>query len=162
MALTAIEKVIFLKELPLFQQLSLEQLLLVAAHCDEERHPEGTYVFQTGDQGGALYIIVNGIISIEKEQRHQTVQMATLGNGAYFGETTLLTETEYDTNARAIQNAHLVKLSGKPIMALGRQYPDLPLKLINALSAKLRMLTKDIAEHTRARPNQIHRLLDRM
>lgn len=60
MALSTIEKVLFLKSVPLFDQIPSEQLVKVAQIAREvEFEPEEVFIHQ-GEQGDCLYIIVEG------------------------------------------------------------------------------------------------------
>ena len=67
--LSAIEKVIFLKEVPFFQGMTVEQLRVLANVCEEESFPVEARLFNEGDPGGALYIVVSGRVGIEQEKR---------------------------------------------------------------------------------------------
>jgi CRP-like cAMP-binding protein len=46
------------------------------------------------------------------------------------------------------------------LIALARQYPELSLELIQVLSQRLSESNNRIAELTRARPRELHRLFD--
>jgi CRP-like cAMP-binding protein len=54
----------------------------------------------------------------------------------------------------------VLRLGREPLIALARQYPELSLELINVLSASLRTAHERIAELTRTKPRELHKLYD--
>ncbi len=159
--LSTIEKVIFLKEVPFFHGLTIEQVSLLAASCEEELYPAESHVFHQGDPGGILYVIVSGKVAVEQAHRRgHSARIATLGPSAYFGEVSLFGDTERNASVQALQDTLLLKLRREPVAALVQQHPDLSLAFIQALSDQLRGLNEQLAQLTRTRPREIHKLLD--
>jgi CRP-like cAMP-binding protein len=152
--LSAIEKVIFLKEVPFFQGMTVEQLRVLADVCEEEFTPVGARLFVEGDPGGVLYVVVSGRVGIEQEKRPGSfARLATVEAGSYLGET---------DSAIAIRDTLALRLRREPLIALARRYPDLSLELINVLSVRLREANDRIAELTRTRPRELHKLYDQL
>jgi hypothetical protein len=159
--LSAIEKIIFLKEVPFFQDMAIDQLRVLANVCEEELFEEDTQIFGVGDPGGVLYVVVNGRVGIEQEKRTGSVaRLATIEAHSYFGEMNLFDGSPRTTSAVAIQDTLTLRLCREPLIALARQYPELSLNLINVLSQRLREASDRIAELTRTRPRELHKLFD--
>ena len=159
--LSVIEKIIFLKEVPFFKGMTIEQLKILANVCEEEVFERETRIFNTGDPGGILYVVVNGRVGIEQEKRKGS--FARLGNieaHSYFGEMNLFDNSPRSTSALAIQDTLTLRLRREPLIALARQHPDLSLELINVLSQRLRETNDRIAELTKTRPRELHKLFD--
>jgi CRP-like cAMP-binding protein len=53
-----------------------------------------------------------------------------------------------------------LRLRREPLIALARQHPDLSLALINVLSQGLRDANDRIADLTRSKPKELHKLYD--
>ena len=117
-----------------------------------------------GDPGGALYVVVDGKVAIEREaqRRGSSVRLATLGPRAYFGEMNLFNESPRSETAIALQETHILRVRREPIVALCRQQPDLALALINVLSQRLAETTDQIAGLSRTRPRELHQFFDRL
>lgn len=161
--LSAIEKVIFLKEVPFFQGMTVDQLRVLANVCEEEFFPAEARLFSEGDPGGTLYVVVSGRIAIEQEKRKGSLaRLATVEAHAYFGETDFFDNNCRSISASAIQDTLTLKLRREPLLALARQHPDLSLELINVLSERLRDANNRIAELTRAHPEKLHKLFDQL
>ena len=162
--LSAIEKLIFLKDVVFFRGLSINQLKTLATICEEELHPEGTLITEEEAPGGTLYVIVSGRVSIEHRNKAQgtSAVIATLERGAYFGETTLFDRSPHQTAAIAQQDTLTLKLSYDPVMALIKQYPELSLHLVRVLSRRLRETEEQIAEVSRRRSRTMHKLYDKL
>lgn len=158
-----IEKVIFLKEVPFFQAMTVEQLRVLASVCEEEFFPAGTRLFVEGDPGGALYVVASGRVGIEQEKRKGSfVRLATIESHSYLGETDFFDNNCRTNSAIAIQDTLTLRLRREPLIALARQYPDLSLELINVLSVRLREVNDRMAELTRAHPQKLHKLYDQL
>lgn len=161
--LSAIEKVIFLKEVPFFQGMTVDQLRVLANVCEEEFFCADARLFEEGDPGGVLYVIVSGRVGIEQEKRRgSTVRLATVEAHSYLGETDFFDNNCRTNSAIAVQDTLALKLRREPLIALARQHPDLSLELINVLSVRLREANERIAELTRARPRELHKLYDQL
>jgi hypothetical protein len=161
--LSTVERVIFLKGIPFFQDMTMEQLKVLAAICEETSYASNRHVFQKGDNGGTLYVIVSGQVGIEREKRKGVVvRVETLGPRAYFGEVNLFDDSRYSASAIALQDTLILQLNREPLIALARQNPDMSLKLINVLSQRLRMVNNRISELTRTQPRQLLRLFDEL
>ena len=161
--LSAIEKIIFLKEVHFFQGMTVEQLRALANVCEEEFFPTQTRLFNQGDPGGTLYIVVSGRVGIEQEKRKGSfARLATVEAHSYLGETDFFDNNIRSHSAIAIQDTLTLRLRREPLIALARQHPDLALELINVLSTRLREANDRIAELTRTHPRELHRLYDQL
>ena len=76
---------------PLFDTVPAEQRAEILARFDPLRVESGQAVVRQGERAGGLYLIVLGAVEVVRDlgDRRATV-LATLGEGAYFGEMSLL------------------------------------------------------------------------
>lgn len=158
---TTVERVMFLKDILFFQNFSIEQLRALASICVERHYNQQAAIFQKGEQGDTLYIIVRGQVAIEQEKRRGVhVRTATLAGGSYFGEMQLFNQGIHNDSARALDNTLILQLASEPVIALARQSPDISLSLIHVLSQHLYEANNRISELTRTRPRELLRLFD--
>ena len=161
--LSQVERIVFLKGVPFFTGLSINQLHILSAVCDEEQFPLGTQIFDEGDPGGTFYIVTSGRVGIEQEKRKDSfARIATLDAPAYLGEAEFFDNNRHTTSALAIQDTGTLRLRRNPLIALARQHPDLSLELINVLSARLRQANERIVELTQVHPRELHKLYDQL
>ena len=83
--LTALQKV------EIFSVLSVEQIETLCGAMSQAKFDEGEYVFEQGDDGDAFYIITEGqAVVLRNEPGEEVEELATLGEGAFFGERALI------------------------------------------------------------------------
>jgi CRP-like cAMP-binding protein len=99
---------------PLFAGLSSEaleslvqRLQLVHLGCDE-------VLFHEGDPGDALYVIVEGEVSVQAEGPPR-VEMARLGAGSFIGEVALMTDQPRSATVTATSDAELLRIDRKTL-----------------------------------------------
>ena len=113
-----------------------EALSLIAHTTTEETHATGTKLFQYGDPGDKLFILIEGKVRISREVAGMGEEaLAVLGPGEVFGEMSLLDEgTAFGRRVRACTSAAACSSSPKRRsrrLALPAQGPRLrsPLEL---------------------------------
>lgn len=157
--LSTIDRIIFLKEVPFFQGMTIDQLKVLAALCEEKFLEKDARIFKNGDPGGVLYVVVNGRVGIEQEKRAGSfARLADVDAYSYFGETNFFDNSQRSTSAVAIRDTLTLQLRREPLIELARQNPNLALDLINVLSERLRQNADRITELTRSQPRQLDKL----
>jgi CRP-like cAMP-binding protein len=163
LALSAVERAIFLKQVPFFADMSVDQLRTLAGIAEEHHFDEGDVVVAAGEPGDALYVVVTGRVGIEREPKEGRVQrLDTLATRQYFGDRTIFDGAPHDNRAVALDRVHLLAIRRRPLLALLRRAPDLSLSLVTLLSSRLREADDRLARRTRAKPDQVMRLYDRL
>jgi CRP-like cAMP-binding protein len=160
--LSIIDRIIFLKEVPFFQGMTIDQLKILAALCEEKFFEKNEHIFNNGDPGGALYVVVNGRVGIEQEKRAGSfARLADVDAYSYFGEANFFDNSPRSTSAIAARDTLILQLRREPVIELTRQNPNLALELINVLSTRLRENNERLAELTRAQPRQLDKLYNK-
>lgn len=90
-----------LKKVDLFAGLKPEAIALISKVATEETHALGTKIFQHGDAGDKLYLILEGQVRISRDVPGMGEEaLAVLGPGQVFGEMALLDESPRSADAR--------------------------------------------------------------
>ena len=162
--LSAIERVIFLKEVPFFESMTIEQLRGLAGASEERAYDEDAQVFAEGDPGDALYVVVRGRVGIERAgvRAGAVVRLATLSSRQYFGEMSIFDGAPRSASAVALEPTLLLSLRRAPLLALARENPDLSLALIQVLSQRLRETNRQISAGSKGRSRQLEKLYDKL
>jgi tetratricopeptide (TPR) repeat protein len=88
-----------LKRLPIFQDLSLDEMKAFYNICEHIFYPKGEIIIEQGRQGEALIIVIQGSIRVSKvEGPNQETVLATLAQGNSVGEMSLIDDAP--TSAR--------------------------------------------------------------
>ncbi|MEJ2207758.1 MAG: Npt1/Npt2 family nucleotide transporter [Anaerolineae bacterium] len=161
--LSVVEKAIFLKQIPFFAAMTVDQLRTLAGIVEEQYYEEGDVVFAEGEPGEALYVVVSGRVGIEREPKQGRVQrLETLTARQYFGEQTIFDGAPNENRAVAVGRVHLLSIRREPLLALIRRSPDLSMSLVMVLSQRLREADSKLAARTRVKPDQVMKLYDRL
>jgi hypothetical protein len=156
--LSSIERIMFLQAVPFFQGMTIEQLRVVAAACEEASFAQGTAIITEGQPAGALYVIVQGQVEIAYTPASALpddapTRLATLEAHAHIGEMSLFDNQPASASALALTDTHVLKLHHRQVQHLCRHYPDLSLALIHVLSQRLREANQRISELSSQAPS---------
>lgn len=94
---------------PLFAGLESETLQALVENLSLIALERGEHLFREGDPGDALYVIVEGEVSVQAEGPPR-VEMTRLGPGAFIGEVALLTDQAHTATVTALVNAELLRI----------------------------------------------------
>ncbi|HYO95497.1 MAG TPA: cyclic nucleotide-binding domain-containing protein [Polyangiaceae bacterium] len=98
-----------LARVDLFSGLKPVALELLARVSSEETHAPGTKIFQQGDAGDKLYLILEGRVRISRDSAGMGEEaLAVLGPGQVFGEMALLDDSPRSADARAHERCRLL------------------------------------------------------
>ena len=129
----------------------------------------GTRLFSKGDSGDAMYLVEKGRvrISIADTDGHE-VTLADLAQGDFFGEMALIDGRSRSADAWVTENARFAILSRKDFIGFVRSNPDVALKMLGALSDRLRRtdellrsrVSRNVNEEEAARATMADRAAD--
>jgi CRP/FNR family transcriptional regulator, cyclic AMP receptor protein len=105
-----LDRIEVLKTLPFFDRLSNRQLKSVSDIMFERTYDTDESIFEEGQPGAALFLILHGKVAIEICREASTTRLAVLENGAFFGEMALLDETPRSADARALERTQTLAL----------------------------------------------------
>lgn len=140
--LSTMERILFLRRVPLFAELPPADLKRVAAIGDEELHPDGAVIAREGEPGDDLYIIVSGEIRVVVSVADgRDAEIARRKTGEYVGEMALITGAPRIATLVAAGDARLLRIGRAEFEAILRERPETSLAIMRVLSARLTELT---------------------
>ncbi len=105
-----LSRLAILEEVPLFAGLSRRQLGKLLVKFFEKEYGPGETIFNEGEPGKALFIVLAGRVSIYRTLNEGAELLATLGSGSYFGELALIDDQPRFASARVIESSRLLIL----------------------------------------------------
>ena len=133
------DRLILLKQSSIFSMVMTDDLRVVAQSMEKQQFFAGDRIFETGDQGDHLYIIVSGKVGISLESESSgTSCIATLAAGDCFGEMNLLDDLPRSATAEVIEDTTLLSLEKTRLRGLIQSYPDMSVGMLRSLSLRLR------------------------
>jgi CRP/FNR family transcriptional regulator, cyclic AMP receptor protein len=138
-----------LRRVPLFAELSPEELGRVGQVAIPRQFPRETRVFHEGDAGDACYIVRSGACRVTREHRDgRAITLANLGPGAIFGELAMLDGGIRSASVEATEDTELLALPAADMRALLREHPGMSEKLVVALTRRLREANERISNQS--------------
>lgn len=133
-----VEKVLFLKKIDLFRRIRGEDLARIANIAEEMSFNSNELVFNDGDLGDALYLIVAGKVKIHKGD----TQLAVLGERQCFGEISILDSEPRSASVTAVESLLTLKIRRDDFGEIMAQKPEIAQGVIKVLCARLRNANK--------------------
>src|ERR1041385_1060391 len=128
-----------LSRIPLFKRLTPEELEQLAQEVDQVRSAHDETIFNEQDIGDALYVVENGAVRIWVLDEDVTpVTLAELKPGEFFGELAVLDRGPRSTNATAIGETTLHRLSSDDFQKFLMAHPDIAIDIICEIGARMR------------------------
>lgn len=136
--LSLMETIIFLKKVPLFQNVGGEGLRHLAERAEEKIVEAGSIIFRENDMADVMYIIKSGKAEVFKESRGKKVTIAVLGEKAFFGEMAILEDAPRSASVKAIEDSALISIDKNSFRDAIYEYPDIAFEALKCLSSRLR------------------------
>lgn len=136
---TLFERIVLLKGVPFFELLRTDQLRHLAAALEPIAWPGRELIFETGEAGDAMYIIVSGKVGISLGEKASFDDfIVELGPGEFFGEMAILDDQPRSASAVSVGGTEAYSLGKDKTRGLLLAYPELGTGMLRALSRRLR------------------------
>ena len=123
-----------LATVPLFAGLTRRHLSKVAATAQISRFHDGTAIVRTGDPGDALYVVLDGEVSV----RRPGLPSLSLGNGSFFGELALLDDGARTATVVALGPVVSLTITRSRFLKLIRAEPTIAVAVLKEVAGRLR------------------------
>jgi uncharacterized membrane protein len=128
-----------LSRVSLFKRLEPDELEKLAAEVDQVHYKGGETIFNESDKGDALYVVESGQVRIwVLDEDVEPVTLAELQPGDFFGELAVLDRGPRSTNATAIDDVELHRLSSDDFQNFLLAHPDASIDVICEIGARMR------------------------
>lgn len=136
-----------LKGLPIFQDLTPEELALVAKIAFERAYRDQSTLFLENMPGEVMYIIRSGSVDLSKRTPSgEDKVFVTLETGEFFGEMSLIDENPRSASATVRSGGELIVLSKKSFRELIASQPAVAAKvlfnILRVVNQRLRRMTE--------------------
>ena len=137
--------VCFLRNVPLFESLSEEDLAALAKVTITRTFARDSVIILAEEEGDTLFIIENGQVkvSIVSEDGREVI-LSLLGAGAVFGELSLLDGKPRSANVIATEDTELIMLRRADFIQLIFKVPQIATALLAELASRLRRTDRQI------------------
>jgi CRP-like cAMP-binding protein len=135
----------YLSVLPLFNDLSPDELTHVAEGCELRRLGRGDMVFRTGERCEEFHVVVTGQVKLfvlSANGQEKVVELISAGQS--FGEAIMFTHRPYILSAQALTDTLLLTVSKRAVLEEIERDHRFALRLLAGLSRRLHGLIHDV------------------
>ena len=131
-----------MRQFDMFENLSDDELSLIAKETVERRFDAGETVCEEGSASDTMFFIQSGSVNVEK----QGVTLARLEEGDYFGEMSLITGTARNATVVTLEPAVLLEVSAPAFHVIIERSPVAMRNLLATFDARLRRHNEKVVE----------------
>jgi CRP-like cAMP-binding protein len=138
-----------LGNLPLFQEMSADELARIASGVTEHVVPKGSFLFQRGDPCLGFHVVRTGQVKlgfVSSQGNEKVIEIC--GPGTSFGEALMFTDRAYVVFAQALTDATVLHIAKQSIDVEIERDPRLARRMIAGLSARLHGLVQDVEAYS--------------
>src|SRR5919199_890377 len=138
--LTSVERLLFVRAVPIFRELRDDFLVRLASVMDELSFPADHTIFTQGEEGRSLYILVQGMVRVHIGDR----DLAQLKEGACFGEMSLFDAEPRSASVTTIEPCNCLMLTQLQLYDAIDETPGIAINIIRLLSRRIRELNSKV------------------
>ena len=136
-----------LAKVAIFSGLTESELSFLAQHCVPRQYSAGELVFGEGEPCTGLYVVESGHIRIFKTSINGREQVLNVdGPGSSVAELPVFDGGNYPASVSAVDHATLLFVSKQDFQSLCLSHPQVALKVLRVVGARLRRLVGIIEE----------------
>ncbi len=139
--LSPMERVLFLRKVPLFAELPPPDLLPIASIAKEVVFADGERIAARGDPGDVMHVIVDGSVDVVAGDARV---LATRAAGDVVGEMALLDAEPRSASVTAVEDTQLFRLDQEPFYELMADRVEVAHGIIRMLTRYVRARIRDV------------------
>jgi HEAT repeat protein len=136
--LSLMDRILFFKRVPLFENLSPVDLKQAASIAEEELFSDGEEIAREGEVGDAMFIIVRGEVKVCSNRDGVEMEIARRRAGDYVGEMSIIGREPRMASLVAVGDVRVLCIDQKSFEGLLRERPDVSWSVIQELSKRLK------------------------
>lgn len=147
------EKLSVLQASPLFVDLHIDELSLLAELCQAHEFAAGEVIVREGEPGDSLFILLEGAVRVFRACHANGAdggEIAVMKEGEFFGEMSMLEKSVRSASVQAATDVRLLSLTTEDLYSFSRIHKNgFTLVIINIariLSQRLRQTTMRLKE----------------
>jgi CRP-like cAMP-binding protein len=134
-----LEEVDFLRNVPIFNELSDQELEKIAALGIRKKYKKGSIILLEEETGAALFVIVSGKVKIVRmDDDGREVILSILGGSDFFGEMAILDGLTRSASVVATSKSELFMIHRRDFLKLLNDFPMVAIALLRELTGRLR------------------------
>ena len=126
-----------LKQIPMFREVELGKLKLMAFASERVHYGAGEMVVQEGDSPDAVYVVLSGAVDVMRNSAQGPVRVAQLRDGAIVGELSVLCDSLRSASIVAVGEVWMLKIDKSTFLDMMMHSPQLAMAVNRELARRL-------------------------
>lgn len=131
-------KLVFLKSVPMFNGLSLDNLVALDRELTHATYLPGESIVREGEVGDRLFVVAKGEVVVRKKHDSDERELTRLHAGEMFGEMSLFDDLPRSASVIAAGDAEVLALDRDHFNSLVQQRPQILMQICRVLVTRLR------------------------
>jgi CRP-like cAMP-binding protein len=140
--LSTLERILLLREVPMFSKLSPEDLEQIADIAHEQLFTSRAILCREGEPGNTLFIIVSGQVDVCIAAGKKESIIASRGPGEFVGEMAILESMPRSATLRARGEVRALVIEGESFNAIMMDRPEVAVSALRHMSGRVRALSE--------------------
>ena len=140
MPLTSLDRLLFIRQVPIFRELRDDFLMRLAPIMEEVDFSAGQAILVEGQDGQAMYIVVSGQVSVYLKGQ----EVAQFKPGDCFGEMSVFDAEPRSASVTSMTPCTCLVLNQQQLYEAIDETPGIALNIIRLLSRRIRELNQDV------------------
>jgi CRP-like cAMP-binding protein len=139
------EEVEMLKKIPLFANIEVSKLKLLAFTSERVKFTADEVLFRQGEAAQSAYIIMDGAAEVEVQTPSGPRVVATVGKNDFVGEIAILCDVPRTATVRAKTDLVTLCISKDLFFRLVTEFPQMAVEIMRVLAQRLERTTGVLA-----------------
>lgn len=141
--LSSFDRLLFIRRVSIFQELRDEFLVKLASVMDELSFPSSHTIFEQGEEGRSLYIVVSGRVRVHIGDQ----ELVQLEQGSIFGEMALFDAEPRSASVTTLEKCDCLTLNQLQLIDAIEETPEIAVNVTRALSRRIRELNGKVKSY---------------
>ena len=142
--LSTLDRVLLLREVPMFAELSPEDLEKIAEIAEEQLFLDQALLCREGEYGHTLFIIASGVVDVLKKAGNSETRLASRSTGEFVGEMAILESAPRSATLRARGGVRTLVIDGDAFHSILLDRPQVAVSVLRRMSTRVRELNERI------------------
>lgn len=144
--MTLEEDVELLSKIPLFAKIEPSKLKLLAFTSQRLTFNAGDSLFKQGDDGDALYVIIEGEADVLVDTPGGQITVATMGKHDFVGDIAVLCDVPRTATVTATSKLTTMRITKDLFFQLVCQFPQIAVEIMRELAHRLDVTTRRLQD----------------
>lgn len=142
--LSALDRILLLREVPIFSHLDPVDLEHIADIAEEQLFSDQSLICREGEPGKTMFIIVTGTVDVLKKSGSSETALATRSVGEFVGEMAILESAPRSATLKAHGDVRVLVIDGDAFNTILHDRPEVAVSVLRHMSTRVRELNEKV------------------